>query len=113
MSTSTQFRTPARILIPKLLKSRDKWKAKATQRKAQNKALQIRARDLQTSRDLHRQHAEQLQRQVDDLQGQVDELQRQLVQLRQQATTLAPAVPEKKVTDHVEHTIPSASSTWL
>ena len=62
------FQTPARILIPKLVKSRDAWKAKATQRKAQRKALEIRIRDLETSRDLHRQKAEQLQQQLAQLQ---------------------------------------------
>jgi hypothetical protein len=68
MTTPSPFQTPPRILIPKLVKSRDAWKAKATARKAQRKALEIRIRDLETSRELHRLRAEQLQRQLDDLQ---------------------------------------------
>ena len=59
---------PPRILIPKLTRSRDAWKAKATQRKAQRKALQIRVRDLTVSRESHRQRADLLQQQVHDLQ---------------------------------------------
>jgi hypothetical protein len=68
MPTPSSFQTPPRILIPKLVKSRDAWKAKATQRKVQRKALEIRIRDLETSRDLHRQKAEQLQQQLAQLQ---------------------------------------------
>jgi chromosome segregation ATPase len=76
--TATDFLTPPRILIPKLLRSRDAWKAKATQRKAQRKALQIRVRDLTASRDRHRQRADHLQQQVDALQLRVDHLQQQV-----------------------------------
>jgi len=67
MPTPSPFQTPPRILIPKLVKSRDAWKAKATARKAQRKALEIRVRDLEASRELHRLRAEQLQRQLDEL----------------------------------------------
>ena len=66
------FQTPPRILIPKLLRSRDAWKAKAAQRKAQRKTLQIRVRDLTLSRDRCRQRVEQLQQQVHDLQLQLE-----------------------------------------
>lgn len=90
--TTPTFQTPPRILIPKLLRSRDAWKAKATQRKAQRKALQIRVRDLALSRDGHRQRADLLQQQVHDLQDQVDHA-------RQQVATLPArldAAPQKK-----------------
>ena len=50
MTTLAAFRTPPRILIPKLVRSRDAWKAKATTRKTQRKALEIRVRDLEASR---------------------------------------------------------------
>jgi chromosome segregation ATPase len=76
--TAADFLTPPRILIPKLLRSRDAWKAKATQRKAQRKVLQIRVRDLTASRDRHRQRVDHLQQQVDALQQQVDHLQQQV-----------------------------------
>lgn len=71
MTTPRVFRTPARILIPKLVRSRDAWKAKAAQRKARRKALEIRVRDLEASRDLHRQHAERLRKRVDQLEAEL------------------------------------------
>ena len=60
------FRTPVRILMPKLLKSRDDWKAKSHQRKAQLKAATIKIRDVSASRERWRQRTEQLQ--ADNLQ---------------------------------------------
>ena len=71
MTTPSEFQTPPRILIPKLVASRDAWKAKATARKAQRKALEIRVRDLETSRDLHRQKADQLGQRVARLEAQL------------------------------------------
>lgn len=47
--TST-FLTPARILIPKLVAGRERWKAKAGKRKRLLKAAQVRIRDLNASR---------------------------------------------------------------
>ena len=88
MDTTGSFATPARILIPKLVRSRDAWKTEATQRKAQRKALQIRVRDLVLSRDLHRRHAEQLQQRVAQLEAQ--SLARDAVQQP------ASAAPQKK-----------------
>lgn len=54
------FRTPLRILLPKLLKSRDGWKAKSDRRKAQLKAAKIKIRDCSVSRDMWRVRAERL-----------------------------------------------------
>ena len=48
--TASDFRTPAHILIPKLVRSRDRWKAKATARKQQLRKEKIRSRDLALSR---------------------------------------------------------------
>ena len=79
----TDFQTPPRILIPKLVRSRDAWKAKATLRKAQRKALEIRVRDLEASREHHRQRADQLQRRVAELEA------------RPAAPTAASAAPKK------------------
>ena len=76
MTTLAAFRTPPRILIPKLVRSRDAWKAKATTRKTQRKALEIRVRDLEVSRDLHRQRAEQLQEHVNQLEAQLADAKR-------------------------------------
>ena len=55
--TAPTFRTPARILIPKLVKSRDGWKTKANERKKRLKAARIRNRDLEASRTVWRQRA--------------------------------------------------------
>ncbi len=55
------FRTPVRILLPKLLKSRNGWKAKSDRRKAELKAAKIKIRDCSASRDRWRQQTEQLQ----------------------------------------------------
>ncbi len=71
MSATATFQTPPRILIPKLVKSRDAWKAKATARKAERKALEIRVRDLEASRNSYRQHAEQLRQRVRELEQQL------------------------------------------
>ncbi len=82
--TTLAFQTPPRILIPKLLRSRDAWKIKATQRKAERKALQIRVRDLVASRDRHRQRADALQLELDQLRLQLDHTrqERDLLQTR-------------------------------
>jgi chromosome segregation ATPase len=93
MATPT-FQTPPRILIPKLLRSRDAWKAKATQRKAQRKALQIRVRDLTVSRESHRQRADLLQQQVHDLQQQLDHARQQVATAR---TRFDAAPPQKEL----------------
>ena len=102
MTTLPAFRTPPRILIPKLVRSRNAWKAKATTRKTQRKALEIRVRDLDASRNLHRQRAEQLRQRVTQLEAQLDELKR---------PAPAPIGSPPKATDRVAGTIGSRSST--
>lgn len=74
MNATSEFLTPPRILIPKLVRSRDNWKAKASKRKTQCKALQIRVRDLEASRDSQRSRADQLAKQVLNLQARIDQL---------------------------------------
>jgi hypothetical protein len=56
-SPVSPFRSPPRILIPKLVESRDAWKRKSTERKAKLKAAGIRIRDLTTSRELWKKRA--------------------------------------------------------
>jgi hypothetical protein len=63
-STTPTFRTPTRILIPKLVKSRDGWKAKANERKKRLKAARIRNRDLAASRKVWRERAEAAEQRV-------------------------------------------------
>lgn len=93
--TAADFHTPPRILIPKLLRSRDAWKTKATLRKQQRKSLLIRVRDLAASRLRHRQRAEDLAGQLEQVRLQLEHTQAQLAQARAQAATL-PA-PKKTI----------------
>ena len=92
---ASSFRTPPRILIPKLVRSRDGWKAKATHRKHQIKDLRIRIRDLTASRLRHRQRADRLAQDNEQLQLRLEHTQQQLEQLRQQpaAVPLHPVTP--------------------
>jgi chromosome segregation ATPase len=66
------FSTPVRILLPKLLKSRNDWKAKSHQRKAALKSAKIKCRDLTASRDMWRQRTEQFQEENRQLQERLE-----------------------------------------
>jgi hypothetical protein len=81
-SAGLSFQTPPRILIPKLVRSREAWKAKATRRKQQRKALLIRVRDLTASRLRHRQRADHLAQELERVRLQLQHTQQQLEQLR-------------------------------
>lgn len=72
-----KYRTPTRILLPKLLKSRDDWKAKSDARKVKLKAAQIKIRDLTASRELWRERAEQPQTETHQLQEQLQQALRE------------------------------------
>ena len=85
------FRTPVRILLPKLLKGRDGWKAKSHERKAQLKSAKIKIRDLSVSRDKWRQRTEQLQEQNNQLQERLERAERALEQTRSALTVLEDA----------------------
>jgi chromosome segregation ATPase len=102
--SASQFQTPPRILIPKLVRSRDAWKAKAAQRKTQRKALEIRVRDLETSRELHRQRAQQLQERVDQLEAELATAKR---------PAPAPTDSPQNSTHHAAVTTTSPSSASL
>src|ERR1700688_2793449 len=86
--TPAALRTPPRILIPKLVRSRDAWKDKATRRKAHNKTLHIRVRDLTASRLRHRQRADRLAQQLDSLRLRLEHTQQQLHQAQHQLASL-------------------------
>ena len=75
------FSTPVRILLPKLLKSRDDWKAKSHQRKAQLKSAKIKIRDLSVSRDMWRDRTEQLQERLERAEHELEATQTALTQL--------------------------------
>lgn len=85
------FRTPVRILLPKLLKSRDDWKAKSHQRKVQLKSAKIKIRDLSASRDMWRQRTEQLQEENRQLQERLERAECDVEQNRAALTQLEDA----------------------
>ena len=72
------FRTPARILIPKLIRSREGWKEKSGERRKCLKAAKIRVRDLEASREQWRQRAEQAERELATLRGELSHGQQAL-----------------------------------
>lgn len=80
LGTNATFLTPPRILIPKLVKSRDGWKNKAGLRKKRLKAARIRIRDLENSRDNWKTR-------VVDAESQLGELKKQLEQTQQELAT--------------------------
>jgi hypothetical protein len=73
--TRTTFQTPPRILIPKLVTSRDGWKTKAQHRKKLLKAALIRNRDLQSSRDAWKTKTQVAEDRVAELQDRVAQLE--------------------------------------
>lgn len=83
-----KYRTPTRILLPKLLKGRDDWKAKSDARKVKLKAAQIKIRDLTASRELWRQRAEQPQIQASQIQEQLQQALRERDEARAEAEEL-------------------------
>lgn len=90
--TIKSFRTPTRILLPKLLVSRDGWKAKAAERKGKLKAAQIKNRDLEASRQLWKErsadaerHCTELREQLRLLQQHLDDAQAEVARLREES----------------------------
>lgn len=69
------FQTPPRILIPKLVRSRDGWKRRAAERNKRIKAQTIRIRDLEHSRANWKERARHAEAQRDDLQEQLQHAQ--------------------------------------
>lgn len=83
--TIDSFRTPSRILLPKLLRSRDGWKRKAGERKRRLKAAQVKVRDLQISREHWKERTEAAQRECEQLREQLRESQAEVARLREDA----------------------------
>ena len=71
------FRTPVRILLPKLLKSRNGWKAKSDRRKAELKAAKVKIRDVSASRDRWRQQTKQLEEEARQLRQRAEQAERE------------------------------------
>src|SRR4051812_43640419 len=77
------FRSPPRILIPKLAHSRDSWKAKAQLRLDHIHTLKVRVYDLNKSRYKHRQQRDAAEQRAQQLAQQVAHLQQQLSDAQQ------------------------------
>ena len=86
--SSQTFLTPSRILIPKLVVSRDGWKAKAAERKKKLKAARIRIRDLGKSREDWKQKSS-------DAGSRIAELERRLAQAQEDAAALRDELKKK------------------
>lgn len=83
-NTTHTFHTPPRILIPKLARSRDQWKAKATARKRQYRQEKIHSRDLEISRQRWKARAKTAEQQLLELQQQLQRAAADLAAARAQ-----------------------------
>ena len=82
------FRTPPRILIPKLVISRDKWKVKATNRKHRLHKEKIRSRDLAHSRQQWKGRALAADLKIQEHQQQLERSQADLAQAKAEIARL-------------------------
>jgi len=85
---ASDFLTPPRILIPKLVLSRDQWKAKATARKRQYRKEKIHSRDLEHSRQRWKDRALAAEQKVQQLQQQCQCAEADLAEARSQSAQL-------------------------
>ena len=85
---ASNFRTPPRILIPKLAISRDKWKVKATNRKHRLHKEKIHSRDLSHSRKRWKDRALAAELKVQEFQLQLERSQADLVQAHSEIAQL-------------------------
>ncbi len=89
---TSAFRTPPRILIPKLARSRDQWKAKATTRKRQYRKETIHSRDLEISRARWKERAVDAEGKVQEVQQQLQHANADLAEARSQIAQLQDAL---------------------
>jgi chromosome segregation ATPase len=76
----SSYRSPRRVLADWFRKSRDHWKQKYMDVKAEIKRFKNRAYDLQKSRDHWKEQATTHQQQIEALQVQVEQLKAQLME---------------------------------
>src|SRR5260370_28430911 len=81
---ASDFRTPPRILIPNLARSRDRWKAKATARKLQYRKEKIHSRDLEHSRQRWKDRAGAAEQKLHECQQQLQRTEADLAEVRAQ-----------------------------
>jgi hypothetical protein len=87
-TSANDFLTPPRILIPKLARSRDQWKAKATARKNQYRKEKIHSRDLEISRQQWKERALQAEQKLQELHQQHQQAEADLAAARSQIAQL-------------------------
>lgn len=87
-TSASAFRTPPRIIIPKLARSRDQWKAKATTRKHQYRKEKIYSRDLESSRARWKERALDAEQKLQELQQQLQRAATDLAETRSQRAQL-------------------------
>ena len=85
---ASDFRTPPRILIPKLVRSRDQWKAKASARKRQYRKEKIHSRDLKLSRQRWKERALDDEQKLQELHEQLQHAAADLAEARSQGASL-------------------------
>jgi chromosome segregation ATPase len=73
-----EFRSPVRVLAAAFRKSRDQWKQKYMDAKAELKRFKVRVADVSHSRDAWKEKLEAKQRELELLQAQVQQLQDQV-----------------------------------
>jgi chromosome segregation ATPase len=93
--STTSFRTPSRILIPKLVLSRDGWKSKANLRKKKLKAARIHIRDLQNSRAQWKLRSSEATTRATTLQQQLDQARQELAAARDEIARLETEAKKK------------------
>jgi chromosome segregation ATPase len=77
----SSYRSPRRVLADWFRKSRNNWRQKYADLKAEIKRFKIRAYDLQKSRDHWKDQAAVYQQQLDALQAQVEQLKAQVLEV--------------------------------
>jgi septal ring factor EnvC (AmiA/AmiB activator) len=87
-ASASDFRTPPRIIIPKLARSRDRWKAKAAARNRQFRAEKIHSRDLEISRQRWKDRALAAEQKLQDLQQQLQRTEADLAEASSQIAQL-------------------------
>lgn len=78
---TSSYRSPQRVLVDWFHRSRDKWKQKYLEVKAEIKRFKNRAYDLEKSRERWKAEATSRQRQVEALQAEVEQLKAQVAEI--------------------------------
>jgi hypothetical protein len=92
--SANDFLTPPRILIPKLARSRDQWKAKAHTRNQQYRKEKIHSRDLEISRRRWKERAVLAEQKLQELQHQHQQTEADLAQARAHIAQIEDASPK-------------------